>query len=182
MVATTSTPHAADPLSSLADAASSLRAADAHPSTAAVAGHPIHPALVPVPIGMLTGVALSDVAYLLTRDAFFARASRWLLRGGLLSGGFAALFGATDFATVRAARSSTGIAHAGGNLTIMALGAASLALRRGDRRRVPVVALALSGIATFLLGITGWLGGELSYRERVGVIPRDHEGPSTRLD
>jgi uncharacterized membrane protein len=159
---------AAAPLSSATSPAD-----EAHPSTAAIAGHPLHPAVVPLPIGLLSATAASDVAFLVTGDRFFARASRWLLRGAIASGALAATLGITDFATVRAARSATGIAHGGGNALILLASIISLAVRRGSPGRVPASALALSGIAAALLAVTGWLGGELSYRERVGVIPRD---------
>jgi uncharacterized membrane protein len=145
----------------------------AHRSTAAIAGHPLHPMVVPLPIGLLSATAASDVAFLVSGDRFFARASRWLLRGAIASGALAATLGITDFATVRAARSTTGIAHGGGNAAILLASVVSLALRRGTPGRVPGAALALSAVAAVLLAVTGWLGGELSYRERVGVVPRD---------
>ena len=145
---------------------------EAHPSTAAIAGHPLHPAVVPVPIGLLTATAASDIAFLVTGDRFFARASRWLLRGAVASGVVAASLGLTDFATVRAARSTTGIAHGGGNAAILLASLVSLLARRGERDRVPAAAFALSAAAAVLLAVTGWLGGELSYRQRIGVVPR----------
>lgn len=147
--------------------------ATVHPSTAAIAGHPLHPMLVPVPIGLLSAAAASDVAYAVTGDAFWARASRWLLGGGLLAGVMAAMLGIVDFTTIRRARSSTGVTHAAGNATILALTGVSLLLRRGEPRRVPPMAMALSGLAAALLTVTGWLGGELSYRDGIGVLPDD---------
>lgn len=142
-----------------------------HPSTAAVGGHPIHPALVPVPIGLIVGAALSDLAHLVSGERFFVRASRFLLAGGLVSGLTAAIPGIVDFSTIRAARGSTGIAHASGNVTILGLSALSLALRARDGRRIPLPAMLLTMAAAVLLGITGWLGGELTFRERIGVVP-----------
>ena len=142
-------------------------------STASIAGHPLHPMLVPLPIGLLTAATVSDVAGMLSGDRFWARASRWLLRGALLSGATAGVLGATDFLTIGKARGSTGIAHAAGNATILGLSAASLAIRRGDRDRVPLAAAAISGMAAMLLLVTGWLGGELSYRHGIGVLPVD---------
>jgi uncharacterized membrane protein len=145
----------------------------AHRSTAAIAGHPIHPAIVPIPIGMIVATALSDLAHLLTRDGFFARASRFLVAGSIVSALVAAIPGILDFSTIRAARGRTGFAHAGGNLTIVGLSALSLILRNGSRRRVPAAAMALSALAAALVGVTGWLGGELTFRERIGVVPLD---------
>jgi len=142
-----------------------------HPSTASVSRHPVHPALVPIPIGLLTAAAASDVAHLVTGDRFFARASRWLLAGGFAGGVTAAVPGLIDFVTIRAARGPVGIAHAGGNATILGITAASLLLRRESADRVPLGAMALSLLAAVLLAGTGWLGGELVFRKRIGVVP-----------
>ena len=144
-----------------------------HRSTAAIAGHPIHPAIVPIPIGMIVATALSDLAHLLTREGFFARASRFLVAGSIVSALVAAVPGIVDFSTIRAARSRTGFTHAGGNLTIVGLSAVSLVLRSRSRRRVPAAAMVLSALAAALVGVTGWLGGELTFRERIGVVPLD---------
>jgi uncharacterized membrane protein len=148
-------------------------------STASLAGHPLHPAVVPLPIGLLVGAVLSDVAHLLGGDRFFARASRWLLRGGIASGAAAAILGATDFATIRQARGPIGWAHAGGNAAVLGLSIVSLLLRRGEHDRVPGSAMALTGLAGGLLAVTGWLGGELVFRQRIGVVPQP--GDAERL-
>lgn len=142
-----------------------------HRSTAAVAGHPLHPAVVPLPIGLLTAVSLSDVAHLVTGEGFFARMSRWLIGGGVVGGLLAAILGLVDFSTIRAARGPIGLAHAGGNATILGMSAVSLVLRQRSSNHVPVLAVGLSAAAAALLAVTGWLGGELSYREGIGVLP-----------
>lgn len=144
--------------------------ARAHPSTAAVDGHPLHPAMVPLPIGMLSAAAMSDVAHMLPGERFFARASRWLIGGGIVSGALAAGIGLVDFATIRAARSPMGIAHAGGNAAILAMSGLSLLLRiRSRTTPAPAATLTLLGAA--LLAVTGWLGGELAFRKRIGMVP-----------
>ncbi len=149
-------------------------------STASIAaGHPLHPAVVPLPIGFLVGAVISDIAHLVSDDRFFARASRWLLRGGIISGVAAATLGATDFATIRQARGRIGLAHAGGNAAVLGLSIISLILRRGARDRVPGAARALTALAGALLAVTGWLGGELVFRQRVGVVPQP--GDAERL-
>ncbi len=140
-------------------------------STAAINGHPLHPLAVPVPIGLLVATTAADVAGMLSGDRFWARASRWLLRGALVSGGAAGALGATDFLTIKRARGPVGIAHAAGNAAILGLSATSLFLRR-DRARAPLAATLMSALAAVLLMGTGWLGGEMSYRHGIGVIPQ----------
>ena len=91
------------------------------PSTAAIAGHPIHPMLVPLPIGFLVGVLLSDLAFWRTGDAFWARASLWLVAAGVVTALLAAVFGLIDFGTIKRARAHTaGWVHLLGNLTAVA--------------------------------------------------------------
>ena len=151
--------------------------AEVHPSTAALDGHPLHPSVVPLPIGMLTAAALSDVAQIMTGERFFSRASRWLLGGGIASGALAASLGLIDFSTIRAARSPVGVAHAGGNAAVLGMSVVSLLLRRRSRG-TPGPAAMLTLVAALLLAVTGWLGGELSYRQRVGVLPSERPGRS----
>ena len=146
---------------------------DAAPSTAAIAGHPIHPMLVPLPIGMIASAAISDLVAINGGGSFWARASRLLLGGGLATGATAGVFGAIDFVTIQQARRPEGWIHLGGNAAVLGLTAANLAVR-GDRSRVPFAAALLTFAAASLLLLTGWMGGELSYRHRVGVTDRRH--------
>ena len=141
-------------------------------STAAVFKHPIHPMLVPLPIGLLTAAAAAAVGYWLTGDRFWARAAKWLVGGGIATGGSAALFGLTDFVTMRRPREhAEGWIHGIGNVVALTLSAVSLRLRLADEERAVVPwGLALSGVTALILTVTGWMGGELSYRHKVGVI------------
>jgi uncharacterized membrane protein len=79
----------------------------ATPSTAAIAGHPIHPMLIPFPFTLLFAALASDIGYWLTADAFWARASLWLVGAGIVTALLAAVFGAIDFFTLPRVRSIT---------------------------------------------------------------------------
>jgi uncharacterized membrane protein len=139
------------------------------PSAAAIAGHPLHPTFVPLPIGAFALALGSDVAYAATRDPFFARASRLLLGAGIASGAAAGLLGAIDFTSRKQTREhGEAWAHAGGNIAAMALSGVNLALRSRGGSVLPA-GLAMSVVTGLLLLVTGWLGGELSYRHRIGV-------------
>ncbi len=151
---------------------------DAVPSTAAIAGHPIHPMLVPFPIAFLVGTLLADIAYLISDDRFWAEAARWLVGAGFVGGAAAAVFGLTDFLTIPYVRQlNLARLHFIGNALALVLALISLIIRLGNAEDavVPtglILSLLISGI---LLG-TGWLGGELSYRHRIGVTPSQGEG------
>jgi uncharacterized membrane protein len=140
------------------------------PSVAAVAGHPLHPMVVPLPIGALSLTLASDLAYAATRDRFFARASQALLAAGIGTGLVAGSLGFTDFAgRERIRRHGTAWIHGVGNAAALGLSVLSLSMRRGRRDAVLPAGLLLSLATGSILLVTGWLGGELSYRHRIGV-------------
>lgn len=143
-------------------------------STAAIAGHPIHPMLVPFPIAFLVGALASDLVFIGTRDGFWARGSLWLIAAGLVMGAFAAIAGLTDFLTIERARSPTGWVHFLGNAVALVAALVSLVLRIGDPAAAILPAgLILSCITVAIFLVTGWLGGELAYRFKIGVIEEE---------
>ncbi len=142
------------------------------PSTAAIAGHPIHPMLIPLPIAFLSAALATDLAYSRTRDRFWARASRALTGAGVASGLLAAPFGVIDFAAREEVREHPEAwIHGVGNAAALGLAALSFRVRSKDpERSVVPTGLALSTAIAGLLTVTGWLGGELSYRHRIGMV------------
>jgi uncharacterized membrane protein len=153
----------------------SIRYIDPAPSTAAVASHPLHPALITFPIAFLVGALATDVAYWITRTAFWAEFSVWLIGAGVVMGVIAAILGLIDFLTVeRARKHSAGWIHLIGNLVAMTIATISLLLRWGNPvAHVLPTGLILSAITGAVLAVTGWFGGELVFRHLVGV-----SGPS----
>ncbi len=150
------------------------------PSTAAISGHPIHPMLVAFPVAFIVGLLASDIVYAVTRDPFWARASWWLALCGVITGVLAAIFGATDLFTIPRARALTiGWVHGLGNLIAVVVTLINLILVSGQPARVPTVGLVLAAISVAIFLVTGWLGGELSYRHGIGVNlieePRDRD-------
>jgi len=141
------------------------------PSLAAIAGHPIHPMLVALPIGAFTGALVSDMAYAATGDRFWARASSVLLGAGIATGTLAGAVGSVDFAgRERVREHGESWLHAGGNVAALAIGALNLAIRRPDvTKHVVPAGLALSAVTGTVLLATGWFGGELVFRHRIGV-------------
>ncbi len=141
-------------------------------SRASINGHPIHPMLIAFPIAFLLGALASDAGFWWTSDPFWARASLWLAGAGLVTGLLAAVFGLIDFLAIPPVRSMPSAwVHFLGNATALLLTLWSVLHRLDD----PVAAvlplgIILSAIVAAILGVTGWLGGELSYRHRVAVI------------
>jgi uncharacterized membrane protein len=65
-------------------------------STASIAGHPIHPMLIPFPIAFFVGTFVCDLVYWQTSNAAWAAATPWLLGAGLVMAALAAVMGLID--------------------------------------------------------------------------------------
>ena len=143
-----------------------------HPrSTATIAGHPIHPMLVPFPIVCFILVLVSDIAYWRTSNLMWHDFSSWLLLAGIVMGALAALFGAVDFIARREVRAQKPAwRHAIGNVVVMVLAIVNSFVHAGDGWTAIVPwGLILSAATVLLLLVTGWLGASLVYRHGVGV-------------
>lgn len=152
------------------------------PSAAQISGHPIHPMLIPFPIAYLVGALATDLAYLATEDMFWATASLWLLRAGLAMGVLAAVFGMIDFfSRPRIREHRVAWYHFLGNATVLVLAWANLWLRdEAIAGGLNPTGVALSVITVAILLYTGWAGGELAYRYRIGAIPPSSTIKTTR--
>lgn len=142
------------------------------PSAAQISGHPLHPMFVPFPIAYLVGASVTDLANFMTGDLFWARMSAWLILAGLVTGAIAAGLGLVEFYSRPAIRAHR-IAwhHFIGNATVMILALINLLLRNeAPMTAVTPGGIGLSLITVGILGYTGWLGGELTYRHHVGSI------------
>lgn len=123
-------------------------------------GHPLHPALVAVPIGAFAGAAVLDAT-----DTDPA-ASRRLIALGLLSALPTAVSGLSDWGDTEGAERRVGVVHALCNTVGLGLLTASWWRRRcGENDGAHGLALAGLGI----IGFSGWLGGHLAYALGVGV-------------
>jgi uncharacterized membrane protein len=140
-------------------------------SRMAVAGHPLHPALIHFPVAALIGLVGTDLAFVFSGDAFWARAGVWLAGIGVLMGTLSGLVGMIDLVTVhRIRRLISGWSHA--ILAVMALSLASLNwLLRVDEPGAAILpwGLYLSLLTAALLGMVGFLGAQLVYEFGVGV-------------
>jgi len=142
-------------------------------STAAIFGHPIHPMLVVFPIGFLVGALVTDLAFWATSDRFWARASEWLLGAGIVMGALAAVAGLIEFVTISRVRSlAAGWVHFLGNATAILLSVWNFLHRMDGDSGAAVVpfGIILSAVVVVIFLVTGWLGGELVFRHRIGMI------------
>jgi uncharacterized membrane protein len=145
------------------------------PSTASIAGHPIHAMLVPFPIAFFVLALVMDIAYWQTSNLTWKHFAEWLLFAGLVGGALAAIAGAIDLLTRREIRRrAPAWPHAIGNVIVLLLAFVnSLVHARDGWTGVVPTGLALSAATVLLMLVTGWLGAALVYRHGVGV--RGHE-------
>lgn len=140
-------------------------------STASVAGHPIHPMLVPFPIAFFVGTLACDLAYFTNRNPDWALATQYTLGAGIIMGLLAAVFGLIDLAGDGRIRALSAVWwHAGGNVLAVLISIANFFIRyESGAAAVLPAGLILSIVVVVILLFTGWLGWEMVYRHRVGV-------------
>jgi nitrite reductase/ring-hydroxylating ferredoxin subunit/uncharacterized membrane protein len=133
-------------------------------------GHPLHPALVAVPIGAWTCTAILDGVESATGRREAGAGADATLGIGLVGAGLSALAGFTDWQHTDGKARRVGVVHALLNTAATGLYVASwLARRRGDRSAGRGLASAAFAVAN----ASAWLGGHLVYGERIGVTHAD---------
>ena len=145
--------------------------AEDHPrSTATIAGHPIHPMLIPFPIVCFVGAFVTDVVYSRNLNPGWATASHWLLGIGLLMAALAAVAGLTDYlGDDRVRRLGDALKHMLANVTAVVLELVNLVLRLGNNDFIASTGVWISAAVVLILLYSGWKGGELVFRHGVGV-------------
>ncbi len=123
-------------------------------------GHPLHPAMVQVPVGAWISAAVVD---LLPGQR---RAATTLVGLGTVSAVPAALAGLNDWAALSRDQRRVGLVHAAANTVGLALYAGSLAARLNGRHGLGR-ALAYLGLSA--AGGGAYLGGHLAYKQGAQV-------------
>lgn len=141
---------------------------------AQIAGHPIHPMLVTIPIGLWIFSLVCDlVAMRSGAPETWASASYYAMVGGIIGALAAALPGLVDLLSLESPIKSTAIKHMALNLTIVVLYVVNAWLRHQGTVSAGVT-LGLSVLAIAMLLVSGWLGGKMVYEAGVAV----HAGES----
>lgn len=138
-------------------------------------GHPFHPILVTIPIGAWISSLVFDIAsFFVDRPGFLTEGSRWLIGIGVIGAVAAAMVGLLDlFAIPTGTRAfRIGLLHMTLNLAVTAGYVANFVWRHstaGEDAAVNLGPFVLSLISVAALGLSGSLGGMLSYRFGVRV-------------
>lgn len=145
---------------------------------ASIAGHPIHPMLVTLPIGLWVFSLISDIIGMATARPDWFEIAYITLIGGLIGALIAAVPGMMDFGEVRSRHGRRAhravIVHLVLNILVTVLVAANIYLRTiSDQLELPIM---MSFVSVILLAISAWFGGELVHV--LGVSLRK-AGPDT---
>ena len=139
-------------------------------STASFKGHPLHPILIPLPIGLWIFSIVSDLIFKLGFGGpVWNEVAFYTLGGGIVGALIAALPGFIDLTDLQNPKTKTiAIWHMTINLLAVVLYCVNFSLRmhRAPGDNLPIV---LSAIGIVLIIISGWLGGELVYVRGVAV-------------
>jgi uncharacterized membrane protein len=149
---------------------------------ASIAGHPIHPMLVPIAIGGLILSFVFDIVCMATgRVDPWATVAYYTMIGGIVGALAAAVFGFIDLLSIPkgTVTRKVGLTHMTINLAVVVLFIFNAGMRHADADPggTPFV-LSLIGIAA--LAVSGWLGGKMVYEAGVGVSGGEEATPTAR--
>lgn len=137
-------------------------------TSARIGRHPVHPMLVVLPLGLWIGALAFDVVHAITGDQLWRTLAFWNVGAGIIGALLAAIPGFIDYLDMEGRPRRIATYHMVLNLAAVAL----FALNWYVRTRVAPESLwplALSVVGVIGILVSGWLGGEMVYVERVGV-------------
>lgn len=134
--------------------------------------HPLHPVFTDVPIGAWTTALALDAAG--NGDPGMRRAATFAMGVGLAGALGAAVTGLTDWSETQGQSRRTGLVHGLLNIAATSLVATAFVQRHGNGHSNGR-GLAWTGFAIALA--SAYLGGDLVYRQRIGVTHADVEPP-----
>ncbi len=141
-------------------------------SHAKLFGHPIHPMLVPLPLGLFIMAVIFDIIFKIWGVTALTTVSYWNIAAGVIAGLLAAIFGFWDWLHIPGGTRAKqiGLMHGAGNVVLVVLFVIAFVLRMSAPGYAPGTAPFIIELVALVLGsITGWLGGELVDRLGVGV-------------
>jgi uncharacterized membrane protein len=135
-------------------------------------GHPVHPMLIVLPLGLFVAAIVFDAIYLWRGLSPLRTVGFWNIAGGIIGGLVAAIFGLIDWLAIptRTRAKTIGIWHALSNVAAIIVFAFVFWTRYSTRAFATTPGLFALEIAALIIALVGgWLGGELVDRLGVGV-------------
>lgn len=148
-----------------------------------VAGHPLHPQLVSLPIGLVPFSFVMDLMYAVTDRDEYAKSSKYAMIGATAGAVASAVAGVLDYLTIpsRTREKQLGNTHALLNTGVLLLTVAGLATREDGIPRSKTAAVTLGAVATAGLVISQWYGGDLVYEYGMRVKGKREQDDSAEL-
>jgi len=147
---------------------------------ASIAGHPVHPMIVPIAIGGFLLSIVFDIVCLATGQVDpWSTVAYYTMIGGIVGALIAAIFGFVDLLSLPSGYTKKiGITHMVINLTVVVLFIAS-AYMRHESHSPAGTPFILSVVAILMLLVSGWLGGKMVYEAGVGVSADESATPAS---
>jgi len=140
---------------------------------AQIAGHPIHPMLVPFPIGCFIVSFVCDLTFVLGAGAtHWATISFWTMLFGILGAVVAAIPGVIDMLSLAGAPKKLALMHMALNATLVVLYAMNFGMRLNGGA-IAGVPFAFSVVGVMVLAASGWIGGHMVFVHRVAVTEKE---------
>lgn len=141
------------------------------PSTASVAGQPIHAMFAPFPTVCFTLALFTDLAYVSTLNLMWQDFSAWLLFAGLVFGGIALVAGLVDLlASSSVRRQAPAWPYAIGFVVALLLAFLNSLVHAGDGwTAVMPWGLVLSVATVAVVVVTSFLGRAMVFKHGFGV-------------
>jgi uncharacterized membrane protein len=139
-----------------------------------IAGHPIHPMLVTLPIGLFVFSFVCDLIF-----HFGSNAPEWnivalyTMGGGIIGALLAAVPGFIDLLSLPAEPRKTALLHMAINLSIVVIYAVNFWLRLATPTATGLV--WLSALTVVMLLVSGWLGGKMVFLSGVAVSTEEQK-------
>ena len=139
-------------------------------------GHPLHPVLTDIPVGAWTAAVVLDTMEASSGSRGMAKAADTAVALGVAGAVGSAVTGITDWMHTVGESRRTGFTHALLNTVALTFFIGSMAARAGRSRGLGRT-LALLGYS--IAGASAYLGGDLVYRQKIGVnhAPEELEAP-----
>lgn len=150
-------------------------------SKAAIMGHPIHPMLVGVPVGLFAWTLVADIVFGIRQEQGWYDIAFWSGIAAWISGLAVALPGIADYLMVARKTDAMRIGATHAVLMVATVACYFIAMflmnnndafDLGGRYQT---ALGLHAFGTLAVLVSGWLGGEMVFRHHIGVIPGHDE-------
>lgn len=134
-----------------------------------IAGHPIHPMLITLPIGLWVFSFVCDLFFVFGSGApTWSTVALYTMAGGIVGALCAAIPGFIDLLSLPAEPRKTALTHMGINLTVVVLYIVNFWFRTKTPDN-PGGFVWLSLLTILMLLVSGWLGGRMVYLLGVAV-------------